>query len=86
MVERVLAAPAVRADIEPYISPATGKIINSRSQRKDDLKASGSIEWEPGLRPYVERRRQEAIREDEVKIEKTVDEIVTAMNVAGRLD
>ncbi|CAB4155465.1 hypothetical protein UFOVP671_10 [uncultured Caudovirales phage] len=30
---------------EQYVSPATGKVISSKAQRKEDMKASGCREW-----------------------------------------
>ena len=44
-----LPCPTVRGDIEEYRSPIDGKLITSRSQRREDLKANGCIEWEPGI-------------------------------------
>jgi hypothetical protein len=37
---------AVISDIQPYESPATGKMITSRSERREDFKVSGCREWE----------------------------------------
>jgi hypothetical protein len=34
-------------DIEPYLSPIDGRPIMSRRERKEDLKRSGCVEWEP---------------------------------------
>ncbi len=45
-----LPAPTVRSDIAEYRSPVDGKLITSRSQRRDDLRAHGCVEWEPGIR------------------------------------
>lgn len=42
--ERVLSAPAVLADIQPYQSMATGEWITSRSQHRDHLKSQGLTE------------------------------------------
>ena len=83
---RQIVAPSVKPDIEPYISPATGKIVNSRNQRKNDLKASGAIEWEPGLKEQIERRRQDLIRDDEKKLDSAVDNVVRELNACGRFD
>lgn len=45
-----LNAPMVMRDIEPYRSPVDGKLIGSRSSRREDLKANDCVEWEPSLR------------------------------------
>lgn len=36
-------------DIDDYLSPIDGKVITSRSHRREDLKANGCIPWEPGI-------------------------------------
>lgn len=41
--------PFVVSDITPYKSPIDGREITSRSQRRDDLRANGCVEWEPGM-------------------------------------
>lgn len=39
-------APFVRGDIEPYESPATGKVVGSRRDQRYDLESSGSRLYE----------------------------------------
>ena len=41
--------PSLMRDIEEYRSPINGKPITSRSHRREDLKANGCVEWEPGI-------------------------------------
>ena len=43
--------PMVIRDLEPYQSPVTGKMITSRSQQREDLKASGCRIVEPDESP-----------------------------------
>lgn len=83
---RQITPTFVRGDIESYISPASGKLISSRSQRKEDLLSTGHFEWEPGIDKDISRRRQERIEESFAPIEQTIDQIVTEMNVSGKLD
>ena len=45
-----LNAPMIMRDIEPYRSPVDGKLIGSRSARREDLKVNDCVEWEPSLR------------------------------------
>lgn len=46
------AMPMVRSDIEPYQSVVTGKWITTNTERRDDLKSSGCVPYEPiGNRP-----------------------------------
>jgi hypothetical protein len=54
----IVICPAfVQDDIEPYVSPATGRIIGSKSKRRDDFKRSQTRPWE-GL----EAEKKEAAR------------------------
>jgi hypothetical protein len=46
-----LAMPSIMSDIPEYRSPIDGKLITSRSQRREDLKANNCVEWEPSLSP-----------------------------------
>ncbi|CAN7598520.1 hypothetical protein LJR234_004626 [Mesorhizobium amorphae] len=46
-----ICAPAVMSDIPEYASPIDGKMITSRSQRRDDLKKNNCVEYEPSLSP-----------------------------------
>lgn len=43
-MKRVICAPMVMGDIKPYISQIDGRIIHSRSEHRDHLKAHGCIE------------------------------------------
>lgn len=43
-VQRVITAPHVVADIQPYKSMITGEMITSRSQHRAHLKAHGMVE------------------------------------------
>lgn len=43
-MQRVICAPMVINDIEPYRSMVTGEIINSRSRHKEHLKDHGCVE------------------------------------------
>lgn len=42
----VICPPAVQADLPGYVSPATGKWIDGRAARREDLKAAGCRPWE----------------------------------------
>ena len=46
-----LPMPYVASDIKPYQSPITGKLIESRSARREDLARSGCREVDPSERP-----------------------------------
>jgi hypothetical protein len=46
-----IACPTILSDIEPYRSPVDGRVVGSRSQRRDDLKRNGCVEYEPSMSP-----------------------------------
>lgn len=46
-----IVMPTVISDIPEYPSPVTGKMITSRSERRDDLKRHGCVEYEPSMSP-----------------------------------
>ena len=72
--KRILSAPMGIVDIPAYESPATGKWITSRSERKEDLKRSGCREWEG-----MENEKQEAERRkqyEEAAQDKALDHSV----------
>ena len=66
-----VAAPIVQSDIADYRSPIDGRLITSRSQRREDLKRNGCVEAEPrpkhkrGCRnPSFAAKRGLPLRED----------------------
>ena len=44
--KRIFSAPMGIVDIPAYASPASGKWITSRSERREDFKRTGTREWE----------------------------------------
>lgn len=60
----ILTAPYGIVDIPAYVSPTTGKWINSRKQRTEDLKESGCRPWEGMEQEQKEADRQKAYREE----------------------
>lgn len=72
--KRIFSAPSGIVDIPAYESPATGKWITSRSERREDLKRAGCREWEG-----MDSERKEAARQKqylEEKQDKALDETV----------
>ena len=49
--------PTLMRDIDEYLSPIDGKPITSRSHRREDLKANGCVEWEPGIGTKFKREK-----------------------------
>jgi hypothetical protein len=75
--KRLLSAPMMRADIQPwdaYQSPATGKLITSYAQRREDMKASGCRDWEgrESEQKNADRQKQYAEQENDAKLDTTV--------------
>jgi hypothetical protein len=55
--KRIMSAPMGIVDIPAYVSPVSGRLINSRAQRKDDFARTNCRPWE-GL----EQEKKEAAR------------------------
>lgn len=73
--KRILTPPLATFDIQPwdsYVSPATGKLITSKAERKADMKASGCREWEGIATERKESMRLKKVDED--KMEQKLDE------------
>lgn len=69
VVSRVICAPTVIPDIQPYISQATGELIQSRSQHRDHLKAHGLVEvgnddMTPKKSFTEDKKQKEALRSE----------------------
>lgn len=43
--------PHIISDIPEYRSPIDGRVIHSRSDRRDDMKRHGCVEYEPSMSP-----------------------------------
>jgi hypothetical protein len=48
---RPIQMPTIISDIPEYASPIDGRMITSRSERRDDLKRNNCVEYEPSLSP-----------------------------------
>lgn len=75
--KRILSAPMARMDIQPwdaYESPATGKLITSYAQRREDMKASGCRDYEG--RESEERQAKRVKQYEEEAEEKKLDATV----------
>ncbi|MBX4931290.1 hypothetical protein [Rhizobium bangladeshense] len=55
-----IAVPFVMSDIPEYRSPIDGRLIGSRTQRRDDLKRNGCVEYEPSISPTKGKIRNKA--------------------------
>jgi hypothetical protein len=55
-----IPVPTIISDISPYLSPIDGRVVNSRSDRRDDLKRNGCVEYEPSISPTKGKIRNKA--------------------------
>ena len=83
--ERILSPTFIQASFQEYISPATGKLISSRDQFKEDLKASGCFIQEAGVARDIERNRVSRMNEGFAPLDKTIDEAVCSLVSQGKL-
>lgn len=86
MMARVISAPYIAADITPYVSPATGKVINSRAQMRYDLESSGNIMNEPGLKQDIARHKLDVEEKTFAPVAAGIDQAVTQLVNAGKLE
>lgn len=85
-VQRIITLPMIAPDISPFQSPNGNYTINSRAQWKEDLARSNAFAWEPGIEKDIARRKAENQEKAFEPIAKAVDQIVTELNVAGKLE
>jgi hypothetical protein len=76
----------LRKEFEPYVSPATGKLVSSWTQRKEEMTRAGYVTYEPGMKEDIARNKAAAEAKTMAKIEKSVDELVTSLNTSGKLE
>ena len=70
-------APNLILDIQPwdaYESPASGKFITSKAQRREDMKATGSRQYEGREQETKEAARQSAYaaQKEDAKLDRSV--------------
>lgn len=82
-MQRIIDAPYVRPDIAPYQSPIDGRPINSRAQMLEDLKRSGSVQLEPGMKEEAERNNRLAKEKTMATVEASIDQTVAQMNASN---
>ncbi len=85
-MSRVMCAPAVHADLPPYVSPASGKLINSRSAQAEDLKRTNSILNEPGLKSDIARWKIETEEKAFAPVAAGVDEAVKRLVATNQIE
>ena len=79
MEKVILTPPFGVVDIPAYVSPVTGKLIGSRSERREDLKRTGSREWE-GMEQETKVAQERAKAEEKAQDAKLEESVVAAWN------
>ena len=72
--KRILSSPMGIVDIPAYESPASGKWITSRSERREDFKRTGTRPWEGMRDERLEAERQKKYAEE--KFDAALDNTV----------
>lgn len=57
---------------EPFVSPATGKLVRTQAQYREDLKESNCVPYDPGIRQDQERNKANADRDTDALVDKIV--------------
>ena len=86
LFERALSAPMVISEFQPYQSPVTGKWIDSKTKRNEDLRVSGSYIYEPGVEKDVLRKREEVQEKAFEPVAAGVDAAVRQLVNSGKLE
>ncbi len=79
-MERKISAPAVQAEFAPYRSQVTGKMIESRTQHRNMLKATGCVEI--GDQHHAHQKQIEQRKKEQEKKEAKA----LRQEIAARLD
>jgi len=74
--KRMIVPTMINCDMQSwdhYVSPASGKLITSYKERREDMKATGCVDYEPSMKKHQQKRLEEDDRKLEAKIDETVD-------------
>lgn len=85
VVVRVLVAPTIIPEIQPFVSP-NGAYITSRSEWREDLKKNNAIPLEPGLKEDIAKNLVAEKERAFAPIAQAVDNTVAALVSAGKLE
>lgn len=86
ILSRQISAPFVSVDIPAYVSPASGRVISSRTQMRDDLARTGHIMNEPGLKNDISRWKTESDEKAFAPVAAAVDATVTSLVNSGSIE
>lgn len=77
----IFTPPRVFGDFPGYESPATGRWIEGRRARVEDLKRSGCRPYEEGEREDAKRRAQQAEIETDARIDEAVERTLNELTL-----
>lgn len=82
----VIGPPIVQGDLPGYVSPTTGRWIEGRAARRDDLARSDARPWEGFKAEKAEamKRLKEAEKKSDQKLDATVRETWNSLSPAKR--
>lgn len=83
---RKISAPAVQTDIEPFLSPASGRQITSKASLRDELARTNCFLPEAGIEKDIARWGQESRERAFKPIEKGVDAVVSQLVATGQIE
>ncbi len=83
---RRLDLTIINNSFDAYESPATGKVISSHKQRKQDLAESGCMEYDPGVKQDATEHWKREEAKLEKNIENTVEREIESMSSSKRED
>lgn len=67
-------------DIPEYISPVNGKLIGSRSQRREDLKRTGCREVDPSENKWWSEKRKRDAADNDRRVTRAVEDTIRRLN------
>lgn len=70
---KIISAPRVFGDYEPYVSPVTGRLVHGKKDRERDLRESGCRPYEAGELQEQARRAADAEKQAEREIDDAVE-------------
>lgn len=82
--DKQLSAPMFQVDFPAYQSPTTGRLITSRNERREDLKRSGCVEYEPSMKDEMLRRHAKEDADLDKKVDEHVEKTIYEMPVQQR--
>ena len=84
---RKIVPTMINCDMQPwdyYESPTTGKPIRSYKDRREDMKLSGCVDYDPSMKTEYKKRIQREDKEMDKKVEQTVEKQWSQMDSRKR--